>query len=344
MTANILFVCGSLNQTTMMHKIAQLLPEYNVFFSPFFAEGVLAKLVNTGLLNHTILAGSHYAATENFLKSNKLPVDYGGRKNQYDLTITGTDLIVQSNLRKSRLILVQEGITEPENWTYRLVKNLGLPRFLANTAATGLSDAYDRFFVASQGYKELFIRKGVKPEKMVVTGIPNFDNANELIENDFPFKGYVLVATSSIRETGKYENRVAFLRKVKHLAAGKQIIFRLHPNENLRRAEREIKSILPDAIIFKEGNTSHMIANCSVLITQVSSVVFTGIALGKEVYSNYDLDLLHKLAPIQNGGTSALRIADECRTIMQLSLHELRRPQIKPQRSWVPNWQPFGFD
>jgi hypothetical protein len=344
MTANLLFVCGSLNQTTMMHKIAQSLPEFNNFFSPFYAEGMLAKMVPTGALDHTILAGSHYAATENYLKNNRLSVDLGGRKHQYDLAITGTDLIVQSNLRKNRLILIQEGITEPEDTAYHVVKNLGLPRFLANTAATGLSDAYDRFFVASQGYKELFIRKGVKPEKVVVTGIPNFDNAAEALQNDFPYRGYVLVATSSIRETGKLDNRMAFLRKVRHLAGGRRVIFRLHPNENKRRAEHEIRSILPEALIFREGNTNHMIANCSVLITQVSSVVFTGIALGKDVYSNYELQSLYQLAPIQNGGTSAARIADECRAVMQLSLQELRRSQPVRRQPLVPNWQPLGFE
>lgn len=344
MTANLLFVCGSLNQTTMMHKIAQALPEYNIFFSPFFAEGVLAKMASSGLLDHTILAGSHHANTENYLKTNYLPVDYGGRKRQYDMTVTATDLIVQSNIRRNRLVLVQEGITEPEDLAYHAVKNLGLPRFLANTAATGLSDAYDRFFVASQGYKELFIRKGVKPSKIVVTGIPNFDNARDDECNDFPFYDYVLVATLSIRETGKFDNRIAFLHRVKHLAAGRTVLFRLHPNENMRRAEREIRSILPGAVIFKDGNTNHMIANCSVLITQVSSVVFTGIALGKQVYSNYDLEVLHNLAPIQNGGTSASRIADECRSLLQLSLSELRQPIPTIRRSWAPNWLPSAFE
>lgn len=344
MTAKLLFVCGSLNQTTMMHRIAQSLSDYNIFFSPFYAEGMLAKMASTGLLDHTILAGSHHANTEKYLKTNCLPVDYGGRKHQYDLTITSTDLIIQSNIRRNRLVLVQEGITEPEDFTYHVVKNLGLPRYLANTAATGLSDAFDRFFVASHGYKELFIRKGVKPSKIVVTGIPNFDNAHEAARNDFPYHDYVLVATSSIRETGKIDNRMAFLRRVKHLAAGRQVIFRLHPNENMRRAEREIRSIFNDAVILKDGNTNHMIANCNVLITQVSSVVFTGIALGKEIYSNFDLDALHKLAPIQNGGTSANRIAEECRIILQLSLSELRQPKPVLRRNWALNWLPTAFE
>ena len=344
MTANLLFVCGSLNQTTMMHKIAHSLPEYNVFFSPFYAEGVLAKMASSGLLDHTILAGSHHANTEDYLNTNRLPLDFGGRKYQYDLAITSTDLIVQSNIRRNRLVLVQEGITEPENFAYHAVKNLGLPRYLANTAATGLSDAYDRFFVASHGYKDLFIRKGVKPSKIVVTGIPNFDNARNEVSNDFPLHDYVLVATSSIRETGKFENRMAFLHRVKHLAAGRKVLFRLHPNENMRRAEREIRSIFTDVIILKDGNTNHMIANCSVLITQVSSVVFTGIALGKEVYSNFDLDTLRKLAPIQNGGTSASRIADECRNILQLSLSELRQTKPVIRRNWALSWLPSAFD
>ena len=31
-----------------------------------------------------------------------------------------------------------------------------------------------KFCVASEGYRDLFISKGVKPEKIYVTGIPNF--------------------------------------------------------------------------------------------------------------------------------------------------------------------------
>jgi hypothetical protein len=47
---------------------------------------------------------------------------------------------------------------------------------LAGTAATGLSDAYHAFCVASEGYRDFFIRKGARPEKIIITGIPNFDN------------------------------------------------------------------------------------------------------------------------------------------------------------------------
>lgn len=59
-----------------------------------------------------------------------------------------------------------------------------------------------------------------------------------------------------------------------------------------------------------------MIANCSVLIAQNSSVVFTGLALGKEVHSYLDRSRLQKLLPIQNGGKSAERISEVCRQLI----------------------------
>ena len=139
-----------------------------------------------------------------------MPVDYRGRSRTYDLVITGTDLVIQRNIRGIRLILIQEGITEPEGWSYQTVKRFGLPRYLANTAATGLSDAYDAFCVASPGYRDLFIGKGVKAEKIAITGIPNFDDLQAYMENDFPYHGYVLAATSPLRESFRKDDRSSF--------------------------------------------------------------------------------------------------------------------------------------
>lgn len=342
MAKKILFICGSLNQTTMMHKIASNMNEFDNFFTPFYTENLLEEIRKTGFLKHTILDGKHFQATNEYLKEKKLPVDVGGKQREYDLIVTGTDLIIQSNIRNKRLVLIQEGITEPDDFFYWMVINLKLPRFLANTAATGLSNAYDRFCVASYGYRNHFINKGIKPEKIVVTGIPNFDNAHNALDNNFPYKKYILVCTSSIRETGKFDDRIGFLKKVKTIAQNQQIIFKLHPNEKFRRAEREIRSIFPQAIIFRDGNTLHMVANCDVLITQVSSVVYWGMALGKKVHSYFDLETLKKLQPIQNNGSSAIRIADVCRNLVQIPMEKLRVPvKNKPLN---PKWLPFGFD
>lgn len=333
MTQNALFLCGSLNQTTMMHKISACMPEFDCYFSPFYvdSDSGLNFLRQLGLLNHTILAGQHRKATLRYLRRERLAIDKTGASRPYDIVVTCTDLIIQKNIRNRRLLLVQEGITEQEDFIYELVRRFKLPRFLANTSMTGLSDDYDLFCVASSGYRDLFRRKGVNPDKIVVTGIPNFDNVAELRKNDFPERDFVLVATSAIRETGKLDNRTGFLERVRDLAAGRRILFKLHPNENHKRAEKEIRRYFPDAPIYREGNVDHMIANCSLLITQVSSCVYTGINLGKEVYSYFDINELKKLAPIQNGGTSAEKIADICRYLVTIPIEELRqRPGVAP--------------
>lgn len=324
MTANILFICGSLNQTTMMHKISSHLAEFNCYFTPFYADGVIGLVSRAGLADFSILGGRHRQATETYMRKEKLPVDFGGTQRTYDAVISGTDLLIQNNIRGKRLLLVQEGMTEAENILYFLVKYLKFPRFLANTAATGLSNAYDVFCVASPGYRDLFIRKGVNPDKIVVTGIPNYDNAVQYLKNDFPHHGYVLAATSSIRETMKFDDRERFLRQVKQIAAGRNVIFKLHPNENADRASREIRKHFPDEPIYTGGNVHHMIANCDVLIAQNSSVVYTGLALGKAVYSSLDRDVLKKLLPIQNGGKSGERIAEVCRQLVYTPLGELK--------------------
>ena len=111
------------------------------------------------------------------------------------------------------------------------------------------------------------------------------------------------------------------------IAQGRPLIFKLHPNENIARARREIQQYAPEARIYDTGNTNHMIANCDVLITQTSSVTFVGLALGKEVYSDLNLDELRRLMPMQNGGSSAVHIAEQCQKL-------LTAPR--------PAWQPAG--
>jgi hypothetical protein len=312
----ILFICGSLNQTTMMHQISRHLAEFDQAFTPYYCDGFYKILEALGLLDFTIIGGQNRRNTEKYLSDHALPVDYGGKAGDYDLVVTCTDLLVQKNILDKKVVLVQEGMTDPEGIAYHIVRRIhrwGVPRWLASTSTTGLSDRYERFCVASEGYGRHFVRKGVKAEKVVVTGIPNFDNAAQYLKNDFPHRDYVLVATTDTRENFKLDYRKRFLRRAKRLAGDRPILFKLHPNENSRRSTREIEACVPGALVFASGNTNHMIANCHTLITQFSSVVYLGLALGKRVYSYFDLDELRELVPIQNGGTSAVNIAGVCR-------------------------------
>ena len=337
MTENILFICGSLNQTTMMHKIAQQLDGYNSFFTSFYADGLENFAARMDWLTFSVLGGQHLKATRAYLADNNLPVDFRGKERDYDLVVTCSDLIVQKNIRSKRIALVQEGITEPESWLYKPVKWFKLPRYLANTATTGLSDAYDIFCVASVGYRDHFINKGVRPEKIAVTGIPNFDDLASSSQNDFPFHEYVLVATSPLRESFRRDNRRAFLHKCVDIAAGRPLIFKLHPTEHGERATRDIFHVAPDAQVYTGGNVNHMIANASVVITQQSTCTFVAIALGKEVYTNLDIQELKRLMPMQNGAVSAHRIAGICRRLIRTPMPLLQ--QVRKGSRARPKWE-----
>jgi hypothetical protein len=321
MGKNILFICGTLNQTTQMHNIAHALPEHNCFFTPFYLEGFTTILYRLGLMENTAVGGKLSRNVNRYLAKEGLNVDPGGKRDDYDLVVMCTDLLVQKNLRNKRLLLVQEGMTEPEGIRYAGVRLLGLPRYIANTASFGLSNVYHRFCVASPGYRDLFIHKGIPAEKLVVTGIPNFDNVASFLNNDFPYHDFVLAASSPTRETFQRDDRWRFIQKVVEIANGRQIIFKLHPAEQERRSRREIERLAPGALVLQDGDINAMIANCAVLITQFSTVTYIGLALGKEVYSYLDLNELKRLMPVQNGGTSASLIADECRSLLAMPLH-----------------------
>ncbi len=141
----------------------------------------------------------------------------------------------QETLKNLKRFLVQEGMTDPPDWRYHVTRFLGLGRWCASTSMTGLSHMYDYFCVASEGFRDQFIDRGVNPNKIRVTGIPNFDDFEKFRNLKFEHKNFVLIATSDIRETTKYENRKEFLLNAKKIAGDKQIIVKLHPNEKVEK-------------------------------------------------------------------------------------------------------------
>jgi hypothetical protein len=269
------------------------------------------------LLEFTVIGDKLAKRCQTHLEDQKLAIDHGGRRGPYDLVVTCSDVFLQKNIRGNRIVLVQEGITDPEDRNFRLVQgHRWLPLWIAGTAATGLSDAYRAFCVASEGYRDLFIGKGAKAEKIVVTGIPNFDDCLRYRDNTFPYRNFVLVCTSPLREIFRGEDRKSFILESVRIAAGRPMIFKFHPNEDLARAEKEVNLHAPGALVFKTGSAEEMIANCDVLITRYSSTAFVGLALGKETHSDYPMEELERLLPVQNR-SAALNIANVCRRVLE---------------------------
>ena len=306
------------------------MPGIEASFTPFYAAPSVTAMRRLGLLETTI--GGHKLRSRclAYLEQHALDIDLDGARGGYDLVVNCTDVALPNNLGRAPMVVVQEGILDRPGLAWPLVARFPerLPRWLCGTTATGLSGKYQRFCVASQGYRQLFIERGAPADRVVVTGIPNFDDCARFLQNDFPLRDYVLVCTSDARETFKLHDREAFIRRAQAIAGRRSLVFKLHPNEDPVRARREIAHTAPEAQVFAEGATDAMIANCAVLITHWSSVAFVGLALGKEVYSSHPLAELKRLMPEQNR-EAATRIARVCEQV-------LSRP-MAPGRSLGPS-------
>lgn len=316
----ILFIIGSPNQTSQMHQIASHLADYDCFFTQFYTENPIGKfLIWSGAFNNTIIWGKFKRKADEYLVKHNLQNDYKAKLNKYDLVFCCTDLVIPSKFNNVKKVWIQEGMIDSMTWWSKLVHLLQLPEYFAgNTSLNGTSNKCDLYFTASDGYSSHIASMGTESDKIIATGIPNFDNAAQYLNNEFPHQNYVFVCTSDIRELGGVEDRLGFIQKCIKIAEGRRLIFKLHPNEKFGRAKREIRKLTPtNTLVFQNGNTNEMVANCDELITQWSSVVYVGIALGKKVHSNFDLDTLLKLSPIQNNGTSSKKIAEIAKSFIE---------------------------
>lgn len=321
---NILCVVGSRNQTSQLHQVAQFLEnEYNVYYTQIFGEGMAFKAVaEMGVFDNTVLGrnSSFTRASQEYIMNHQLKYDYRGNSKgiDYDLALLSTDMIVPKNIRGIKTIWVQEGMIDPLNNKAKLVKKLGLPSYTTgDTSLNGTSNIADIYCAMSNGYKDYFCSLGTQEQKILVTGVPNFDDIESLKKSQYSESGFVLVATSDIRELGGNDDRSVLIRKAVEVAKGRKIIFKPHPNENIERVSHEIKSIIPDATIITEPIIDTLIANCDVLITQYSSCVYIGLILGKIIYSYFPMEEIEAKKPLQTGGKSAEYIASIARDFLE---------------------------
>jgi len=318
-----LYLIGSPNQTTQMHQVAQLLAdEYEPHFSQLYYDGWMRSfyqvLLKSRALDGTIVTGHIKAKADKYLAEHGLRNDFEHRvfDHDYDLVLCCSDIVVPwPLLKKTKSVFVQEGMTDPINLWARLVRKFTrFPILTISTALNGMNNCCDIYCVASEGYAEHFRGIGVDADKIALTGIPNFDDLEKLRHNAFEHRGYVMVATTDMRETYRVDNRARFLREATRIASGRPMLVKFHPNEKMNRATAEVKKYCPPGtMIYTSGNTEEMIANAAELITQYSTVVYVALALGIPAHSYFDLDDLRQKTPWQNGGTSARRIADICR-------------------------------
>jgi len=318
----VLLICGNRNHTTTMHAIANELTDCDCAFTPYYCDdwSALDLMRRAHLLEFVALGHEFRTRCMSYLEERNLPIDVGGARGRYDLVITCSDLIVPSNIRGIPLVGVQEGMIDPKLFWWRVMEHLPwlpLPRWAAGTAGTGLSHAYDRYCVASEGYRKDFVERGAQAERLVVTGLPNFDNFAGYLRPGHWIEGCVLACTSDGRETFRRDDRKRFIRWALEIAGDRPLVFKFHPNERMSRAVDEVRQWAPRARALTSGSGEELAANCHTLITEWSTLAYVGLALGKPTYSYRDLEAHRAMLPVQHG-RAAKNIAAVCRDVLAL--------------------------
>ncbi len=316
----LLLICGNRNHTTTMHAIAKELSDCDLWFTPYYCDdgSVLDVLRRAHLLEFVALGHEFRQRCLAYLRDHRLAIDLGGTRGGYDLVVTCSDLIVPSNIAGVPLVGVQEGMIDPKLFWWRVMErfpSLALPRWAAGTAGTGLSHAYDAYCVASEGYRADFVERGAHADRLVVTGLPNFDNFARYLRPGHWIEGCVLACTSDGRETFRKDDRKRFIRWALEIAGDRPLVFKFHPNERMRRAVAEVRRWAPKARALTCGSGEELAANCHTLVTEWSTLAYVGLALDKPTYSYRDLEAHRAMLPDQHG-RGAKHIAAVCRDVL----------------------------
>ncbi|MGZ7135173.1 MAG: CDP-glycerol glycerophosphotransferase family protein [Methanobacterium sp.] len=161
-----------------------------------------------------------------------------------------------------------------------------------NVPFYGPSDA-TKFSVYGNFTKDLLVKAGVEPEKIVITGGQQWDKTIDYKED---------TRREFCREYGLDENKPIILL-AHHLANNRdiseievsevikaakalntQLIIRAHPSEPLKPYNDLIKNLNPENVkVFKKPHDYTSIMACDVLITQASTVAMDAIIAGKPV-------------------------------------------------------------
>ncbi|MCC6753420.1 MAG: hypothetical protein IT266_05490 [Saprospiraceae bacterium] len=317
---NVLHLTGLKTVTLQVNRLCQALPECDHY--SLKCRGVqghkhrLFKPISwTSVQNlhpvEPVVYGSGNAPTETTYERLYVDVD------------TAFDLIlVYGNVKPPRKyagvprVFIQEELADPhllDSGKTKLKSFAHLP--LPVGGSVGSDERFDLYFIASEGDAQCLETTGVTFDKIRVSGIPGYDHIAALVSSPVRKFPYSLVCTSPIRETGRAEERMAFLRGCQSIAGDRTLIFQLHPLENHRRAVAEIEKIFgKDTEIYLHGNTGELVANCHELISHSAPSLYFALALGKKVHTAVSPGSLRRFAPVQNGGNAASLIADTLRT------------------------------
>ena len=221
-----------------------------------------------------------------------------GRHGPYDLVVDLLDVFLQKNIAatdRSR----SGAITDPEDDNFRLV---AAPLAHSRSGPRDGPRRLPRLCVASDRSRS--VRRqgqggGDRGHRRSTS------TTATLSRQHFPHRDFVLVYTSIAAGSPPWRRSKS---RSSSMRSGARDDLQVPPQRRPRASGGGSESVCTGCPIFTTGSAEAMIANCDVLITRYSSTVFVGLALGKETHSDYPMDELRRLQPVQNR-SAALNIA-----------------------------------
>jgi len=317
MKKNILFIGSTVDQIKVMHTISDHLnPVHNCFFTPFYLDNVVSKLGLSRQLENIVFGKNYREDIFDYIQNNDLKLDECGESNHYDLVVTFSTLIIPKNIRNSRIVLLQDLMNEPRNFMAYFTKWFKFSSYLNKPSSINLFERYDVVCVASPGYRKRFIRNGADPDKIALTGIPEFTTFPDTLPDDVLQRGVVHLVTLPLWGSLEKEYRKDLQMNLNWIADGRPIYFKLLPTDQPIIATRKIKNTLLNVRVFT-GSRNHL-KNIYErgLISKRTACLFTASVIGDKLHIFADAEVLRHLKPYQNSTASAEKIANVCKNLM----------------------------
>lgn len=235
------------------------------------------------------------------------------------------NLILFFQKRRIKSLFVPNDVSFFENLSIQVCKQIGIPTFIFLHGLPGRYNQIDEhrsdyLIVWGEKIKENYIKTGMNPNKIFVSGHPYYKKS-ELIKLKYSFDK-ILVLTKSIVGAhhsdgvilGDRANLILYLYSIEKILKSlgiKSVRFRPHPSEN---EDWYLKFINKNFFKFDKENLQQSIQNSSLIIGPTSTVFLESLYYGVNyvIYepsiNNIDLTNCHLVSPF-DGTDSKIPVA-----------------------------------
>jgi hypothetical protein len=187
----------------------------------------------------------------------------------------------------------------------------------------------DKYAVFGYAFKDILIKRGGDPDKIVVTGQPRFDIlVNKKYDKKLIYeklninreKGIVFFASTDLSDTEK-EMTVRGLFEAMKDFPDKQLVIKPHPSDDGEMFEDMIRELDPNAIIVY-SDLYELLHACDVLLTTWSTVGLEAILIDKPVIVINLMDIAAASTYVEKGAALEAKNAKDIKRTLKMVLYD----------------------